>query len=274
VNEPDWCPRSLADLSLEAYRECEHLAAAATDDYDHLHVDMTPAYSPGKAAGVSRHVAVIRRPPGWRHPLMVVRDRVTTARPGLAVKWLLHTVNEPVVLGGRITASAGEGRLYSVTLLPDAPVIGLVGGPGREFEVAGVNYAPVRLRKWSEPGAWRAEVSRPGEGTRHEFLHVLLATEIGDATEPGAGIVRAAGGAGAGAVAGGAAVVFSGGKLPAEFELPAEAGVLLVLELPPFRHLDLSGPAGLDAATGESGAFFALAELPAGRYVLAERPAT
>jgi len=274
VNEPHWAPLVLEDLSRDEYRSCETLSAEVADDYDHMHSDLTPAYSDAKAARVTRHLAVVRRPSGWPHPVVFVRDVVETKAAAHAVKWLLHTEKEPEVSGATAAAVTGEGRLHSVTLLPVRPRIETVGGPGREFLVDGVNYAAKHVREEVDAGAWRLEISGDGEplesgGARHDYLHALFTSDVSEARRPEAELARVKGGREAvGLVAAGTLVIFAGGDLPLEVDLAADVEAALVLEVPPFEHLVLSGPASADAASTESGAFFVRGSLPAGTYRL------
>ncbi len=122
----------------------------------------------------------------WRRELvwlgykyLIVLDEVETAKPTVRHKWLLHSVNQPKVLGGQVVQiDNAPGRLYVHTLLPRAAQISTVGGPGHEFDADGKNYPPGRAGKPGvRAGAWRLEVSSNDEGTRATYLHVLIPTE-------------------------------------------------------------------------------------------------
>jgi len=119
---------------------------------------------------------------------LVVYDRVTSTDPGFKKTWLLHSVQEPAVTGNgaRISNSteaswAGgnySGALWVNNLLPADATIEKVGGPGREFWIAGVstNYATFKDREGAEPGAWRIEISPPVPAAFDAFLNVLSVT--------------------------------------------------------------------------------------------------
>lgn len=150
-----------------------------TPDYMAASGDATKAYDPERVRLAQRDIVYLRgtsRP----HPVVVVFDRVESARPELQKRFLLHTVNEPVVHGKVAVAENRGGRLSCVTLLPDDAKLELIGGPGREAWVDGANHtwaANSPVRPGMEPGAWRLEVSPGAPRTRDDFLHVLFVDE-------------------------------------------------------------------------------------------------
>jgi len=69
-------------------------------------------------------------------------------------------------------------------LQPAGALIRIAGGPGREFEVDGVNYddggrvqARAQRKRGVEPGAWRVEILPPAPTTEVEF-HVVLVPRL------------------------------------------------------------------------------------------------
>lgn len=139
--------------------------------------DLTPAYGP-KVRRVTRSaVFVDLRSPG-RPAALLVRDSVATADPAFATAFLLHSREEPRVDGSEVVVARTDppydGVLRMTTLLPAEATITTVGGPGREYEVDGVDY-PNRTPEDStvDPGAWRVEVEPATRGPQTEFLHVL-----------------------------------------------------------------------------------------------------
>jgi len=111
-----------------------------------------------------------------RPDLFVVFDQVTAAKAEYPKTWLLHSIEEPPVEGNRFIIKHGEGQLFGYTLLPAKARIEKVGGPGKEFWVAGKNY-PVSAN--AEAGAWRIEVAPPSAREIDFFLHVLYAADEG-----------------------------------------------------------------------------------------------
>jgi len=104
-------------------------------------------------------------------------------------RWLLHTVNEPVVSGDTVTITEGSSRLFVKSLLPAPRTITKVGGTGHQFDVNGVNYPP--SQSWTaDMGAWRIEVSPGSSATEHLFLHVLHATSSSVTSMPAVSLVE------------------------------------------------------------------------------------
>lgn len=137
--------------------------------------DATNAYREGKVREFTRAFVYLRP------NVFVVFDRVESSDAAFAKTWLLHTVNEPSVAEGHLVATDLEGSLTVQTLLPADATTTRVGGEGRAFEVAGVNYPPSEEYDADEAGRWRIEV-QPGEpAERDYFLHVLA---TGTADEP------------------------------------------------------------------------------------------
>jgi heparin/heparan-sulfate lyase len=123
---------------------------------------------------------VYLRATGRPHPLVVVFDRVESTEPQYEKAFLLHAVHRPAVDGKRCVIENGGGRLTCLTLLPERCHLDLVGGPGNEFAVGGVNYPPERLPEpWKAVvGAWRLEV-KPAERRKQDcFLHLLLVDDV------------------------------------------------------------------------------------------------
>jgi hypothetical protein len=110
------------------------------------------------------------------------------ADPAFRKTWLLHTQEEPMLgsAGAAVDCTRpGEGgRLNLDVLLPEPGNLDLAtaGGPGKEFWVAGENYAndvePAALKRNSmELGAWRVEVSPKAAAADDLFLNVMQVTD-------------------------------------------------------------------------------------------------
>ncbi len=147
-----------------------------TPDYTYAAGDATKAYDPARVRLAQRDIVYLRgaeRP----HPVVIVFDRVESAKPEFEKKFLLHTVNQPSVDGPMTVAQHKGGRLSCLTLLPEQAKLQLVGGPGKEAWVNGENHPwdPThKTRPEREPGAWRLEVSPSAPAKRDYFLHVLF----------------------------------------------------------------------------------------------------
>jgi heparin/heparan-sulfate lyase len=149
-------------------------------EYTYLKGDITAAYGP-KVREVKRSFVFLNLGGSGPSPpaALVVFDRVVAADPASRKTWLLHTIEEPALAGGTATAALTSngwgGKLVNTTVLPgpDDRRIDKVGGPGREFLVAGTNYPNAARPPDPETGAWRVELSpmRPAEADL--FLNVL-----------------------------------------------------------------------------------------------------
>jgi hypothetical protein len=111
------------------------------------------------------------------------------------IKWIGHFVNQPIMSGNIIDISVpgniqtydgrdyftsnGNGNLSIRTLLPDSTTTTLIGGPGYEYWVNGVNYVPLVNPDTSfySPGGWRIEVSPKTITDTVIYLHTM---DIGD----------------------------------------------------------------------------------------------
>ena len=187
-------PRSLADLQSpeKGYRTGRVTAQGfgpdpRVPDYTLLQGDITAAYS-SKVKQVTRSFVFLNLRDKRVPAALVVFDRVVSADPALRKTWLLHTQAEPALGGAGASVSCtrpGEGgRLHLDVLLPEMPNLdlGTVGGPGREFWVAGTNYAnaveaAALSRNSMELGAWRIEASPKAAAADDLFLNVMQVTD-------------------------------------------------------------------------------------------------
>jgi hypothetical protein len=158
-------------------------------DFTYMKGDITQAYS-AKVEQVQRSFAFLNFGGTTMPAALVVFDRVISANPDFKKTWLLHSEEEPTVSGNTTTVTLGQrgwsGKLVNHTLLPrqENTSIELIGGPGKEFWVAGRNITnrPRRNPERYEMGAWRAEVSPKTSSGLDYFLNVMLITDTG-ATE-------------------------------------------------------------------------------------------
>lgn len=169
-------PETLHDIQpgghahLDGVTRYEHTAG-----YTYMAGDATKAYDPARVRLAQREVVYLRETARDR-PVVVVFDRVESAKPAFVKRFLLHTVNRPTVDGDQAVTEHHGGRLTSVTLLPEAAKLELVGGPGKEAWVNGKNYPwdPTSSRlRGRDLGQWRLEVSPARPDLRDYFLHVL-----------------------------------------------------------------------------------------------------
>lgn len=176
-------PRELPELQPGGWASLDGIIRFVdTPDYTYATGDATKAYDAERVRLAQRDIVYLRGAKRGR-PVVIVFDRVESANPSFAKKFLLHTVNEPRVDGFRMVAENEGGRLTSLTLLPENAKLELVGGPGREAWVDGKNYPsdPTRLKPVDikKTGDWRLEVSPAARQVRDHFLHVLFVDDAG-----------------------------------------------------------------------------------------------
>jgi hypothetical protein len=186
VNEPDFAPRTLADLTKTVFSDGRILDYREGQGWSYVCGDASNCYRPRKLKRFLRHVVFVLDWPQQSAVSLVVLDDVELARPGLLPRYLLHTMEKPTVDGNCIVAQHSGGRLTVHVLLPDAPRIKTIGGPGREFEVDGRNY-PLsnEVPGPQTAGKWRVEVApASADATRVRFLTVLVPTDAAAAPVP------------------------------------------------------------------------------------------
>ena len=163
--------RTLEALLNEGYRTGEVCGRWAGPDpqspaFSYLKGDITEAYS-DKVKQVRRAFVFMNLFDPDVPAALSVFDRVCSANPELRKTWLLHSMEEPEVEGAGFSAERtvpGEsGKLVNAILLPEADNLEIqkIGGPGKEFWVAGENFpsGPREEGRSEEPGAWR-EIGR------------------------------------------------------------------------------------------------------------------
>lgn len=152
-------------------------------DYTYLKGDLHRAYS-DKIAGYERSFMFLNLKNDAHPGVLIVFDRVAASNKSFRKVWLLHGLQELDVNGNRIvfrnTRPRYNGKLIVDTLLPatNDTLITKIGGPGKEFWVAGKNYdAFLKPGTINEGSGWRVEVSPRQPHETDFFLHVLQATD-------------------------------------------------------------------------------------------------
>ena len=151
-----------------------------TPEYSYLKGDITKAYSP-KVKDVKRSFVFLNFFSESVPAALIVFDRIVSSSQDFKKTWLLHSIEEPVVNGNTITVSrtlnGDSGMLTDTVLLPENgnASIEKIGGPGKEFWVAGANYpnSPRRPDPANERGAWRVELSPASPAVEDCFLNVM-----------------------------------------------------------------------------------------------------
>jgi hypothetical protein len=150
-------------------------------DYTYQKGDLKNAYS-SKMAGYERAFMFLNLKNDTHPGVLIVFDRVEAANKDFHKAWLLHGLEEPEVSAHRVVFRDSRprfnGKLTVDTLLPAAADIVKIGGPGKEFWVAGKNYeAALDKEAFNEGGAWRVEVAPHTAAKTDYFLNVLQATD-------------------------------------------------------------------------------------------------
>ena len=180
-------PYNVEDLKNEAFHVADSSLVEDNENYALAVGDATRSYSPKKCELFKRYFLWLKKVDGWNHPVIVVLDRVISTKPEFKKTWLLHSINKPQVKDGLITIINGDGKLWCQVIEPKDYKIEIVGGPGREFEVQGVNYPPKTrkekdVQKWA--GSWRIELSEKNPQKETFFLNVLVPSDSNQGNLP------------------------------------------------------------------------------------------
>ncbi|MDP6546930.1 MAG: heparinase II/III family protein [Phycisphaerae bacterium] len=121
--------------------------------------DATKSYSPKKVRRAVRAFYHLRSDPKAARSIdtFIIYDHVVTTKSALKPKWIMHSIDKPVVTGRRFVVTSGGGKLVGDIAWPLDAKIELVGGPGSESSVAGKNYPP-KKKPDPEHGSWRIEI--------------------------------------------------------------------------------------------------------------------
>jgi heparin/heparan-sulfate lyase len=192
INQPHFQPIKFEDIASDSYRDGKILDFREGDRFSYVCGDASNCYTKEKLTRFLRHITFVLDWPSKGCVSLVVLDEIELSRDGLEPRFLLHTMDEPRIDGNRIVASHKGGRLTATALLPATPAIATIGGPGREFEVAGENFPLNRkLGAAYMCGAWRAEISSgsAGGGRSRKFLTLLVPADA-DAPQEAAATVE------------------------------------------------------------------------------------
>lgn len=121
----------------------------------------------------ARHFLFLKQVTGAKHPVIIVYDDLNKVNANHDSKFLLHTINQPTYSNRTMRASVDDGQIQAQFLLPTSISASIIGGPGREFYVNGVNYPPTKLN--SMPGAYRVEVGTTVNTAADKYLAVIYA---------------------------------------------------------------------------------------------------
>jgi heparin/heparan-sulfate lyase len=164
-------------------------AFETNDDFAYIAADATECYIHGSAKLPEKAQLVSRQFVYLRPHHFIIFDKVRSTRPEFRKQWLLHFANEPLITGQTIRADQEQGRLFCKSLLPEKPLITVIGGKGKEFMAAGRNWDIMSKEPLTRPsempskpfteeekeyfGQWRIEVESSEPEIEMIFLHVL-----------------------------------------------------------------------------------------------------
>lgn len=180
-------PYNVKDLQDKAFNIAESSLIENNDDYALAMGDATRAYSPHKCELFQRYFLFLKKVKNWKHPIIVIFDKVVSTKPEFEKIWLLHSINKPKIKNNIIDIVNGEGKLWCYVIQPEEATIDIVGGEGQEFVVDGINYEPdtkkaKAVKKWA--GSWRIELKEKIPHKETHFLTVLIPTEKSMLTAP------------------------------------------------------------------------------------------
>ncbi|SDE02239.1 Copper amine oxidase N-terminal domain-containing protein [Paenibacillus sp. UNCCL117] len=153
---------------------------ANTPDYTFIKGDLTKAYS-SKVGDYKRSMVFLNLKDHTHPAALLVYDKLTSTNREFKKTWLLHSEKEPKIDGNTVNIARDDsgynGKLVNTSLLPtsDNASILPIGGPGKEFFVAGKNYPNPTNDSANNPefGAWRVEISPKTLTETDEFLNVM-----------------------------------------------------------------------------------------------------
>ncbi|WP_242203533.1 heparin/heparin-sulfate lyase HepB [Aestuariivivens insulae] len=183
-------PDHLSEI-LEGYKTGEIIAHGFgpnkhVPEFSYLKGDITEAYS-DKVEEAKRSFVFLNLKNDSIPAAFIVFDKLVSSNENFKKAWLLHSIEEPKVVGNEFTISrtlhGGQGQLVCNTLLPtkEAVEIEAVGGTGKEFWVFGENIEtePVTKDVRGERGAWRVEVVPNHPEKETYFLNVMQIMDNG-----------------------------------------------------------------------------------------------
>ncbi|MDF9797880.1 hypothetical protein OKW21_003143 [Catalinimonas alkaloidigena] len=156
--------------------------------YSFIAGDISNAYSSDKVSMLSRSMLTINTNNPDFPALFFVFDRVEAVKATFKKTWLLHSIQEPVIVGSSFSVERKgvefrgkglyHGKLIAQTILPEQPEIRKIGGKGKAFwvESSQTNYAIEKENPASEEGEWRIEVSPGKEEISDLFFHAMGVT--------------------------------------------------------------------------------------------------
>ncbi len=158
--------------------------------YTYMRGDMTNWYSTEKIENFERSFLFYNFFDDTYPGALIVFDKVKSDDASYKKTWLLHSQEEPTIVGNTATfartKNSYNGRLVNETLLPADATIKKVGGTGKEYLVGDTNYPPQSKHSdgVDESGKWRIEVSPDAANAEDYFLNVIQVSDNDNSIVP------------------------------------------------------------------------------------------
>jgi len=186
LNLENWKSKSTyaqGKVLYHGYKTCEDKEGEKLC-YSHLSGDITNAYDPETVREVKRHMFSFMTGRDDHPMVFVVFDRITACDASFKKTFLLHMQTRPLIWktpSGKPCAviSNLSSRLYVQSLITDMDYE-MIGGPGNEYNVKGINYSedlykgqPLLYTYNSEGGWGRLEISPAAPAETDLLLTVM-----------------------------------------------------------------------------------------------------
>jgi len=185
---------NLKELLAKDYKRGEVLAHdfgpdSIKPEFTYIKGELAKAY-PNKVKSFKRSFVFLNLNNSEVPATLIVFDRVNASNKEYKKSWLLHCVEEPIIIGNVTTVIRREkgydGQLVNTTLLPvsDNLIINKVGGQGNEYSVSGRNFPQtfVSENNSGDGAIWRVEVSPKKGDETDNFLNVMQVMDYAGGT--------------------------------------------------------------------------------------------
>jgi Heparinase II/III-like protein/Domain of unknown function (DUF4962) len=187
----------------------------STTSYDFCRGEAGDTYAKPKVQGFRRDFSFIHRSKASEFGLIMVADYLDIPNTNNQVRWLLHSIDKPVLEPWGATIREANGELALLTLGGETRST-IIGGKGSEFLVDGRDMTPQSRRPLGTPeGSWRIEVSPVTQSSNKiEMIHALLVGKGASAAASQVTLSRNAG----------VVVIRDGSAKPAQFVIMGKEG--------------------------------------------------
>ena len=161
-------PKTL-DEWRENYKMATVISHTESEELCEIVGDMTEAYSHTCEKAVRK---MTWQPKRAELGVLTVEDEVITKSKDFISAFHIHCLTEPTLIDNGAVIDNGSYKLVCRVVSPANAKIELVGGPGREFEVDGVNY-PTDAAENTEAG-WGQIIITDTDSTTHKSFKIEM----------------------------------------------------------------------------------------------------